>query len=92
MLHHMARNLCQNYHIFAYARELNIKGVASLTINPLIGSLFSCHKNPSAPSTFRHPLNVLQGLMRFSSKARGSLETGIKHSRATYLYFKVILV
>ena len=59
-------------------RELNIiKGEASLTINPLIGGLFTCHKNPSAPSALRCPLNVLRRLMRFSSKARGSFEAGI---------------
>ena len=62
-----------------------IKGDASLTINPLIGGLFTCHKIPSEPSALRRPLNVLQRLMRISSNFRGSFEAGIT-PRATYVY------
>ena len=54
-----------------------IKGHASLPKSPQIGGLFTCHKNPSAPSALSRPLNVLWPLMRFSSKARGSFEAGI---------------
>ena len=48
-----------------------IRGVASLPKSPLIGGLFTCHKNPSAPSALSRPRNVLQRLLRFSPKARG---------------------
>ena len=54
-----------------------LKGHASLPKSPLIGGLFTCHKNPSAPSALSRPLNVLRRLMRFSSKARGSFKAGI---------------
>ena len=35
-----------------------LKGHASLPKSPLIGGLFTCHKNPSAPSALSRPLNV----------------------------------
>ena len=57
--------------------DIYLKGDASIPKNPLIGGLFTCHKNPSAPSALSRPLTVLRCLMRFSPKARGSFEAGI---------------
>ena len=36
-----------------------LKGHASLPKSPLIGGLFTCHKNPSAPSALSRPLGAL---------------------------------
>ena len=58
-------------------RELNIKGDASLSKSPPIGGLFTCHKNPSAPSSLSLPLHVLRHLLCFSLKARGVLGVAV---------------
>ena len=59
-----------------FSRELDIEGDASVIICPLIGGLFTCHKNPSAPSALIRPLNALRRLMRCFSKSWGSFEAG----------------
>ena len=53
------------------------KGRCKSAKNPLIRGLFTCHKNPSAPSALSRPLHILRRLLRFSPKARGSFEAGI---------------
>ena len=54
-----------------------LKGHASLPKSPLTVGLFTCHKNPSAPSALSRPLNVY-GVWRASlQRPEVSLDAGI---------------
>ena len=68
---------CGGFSLLQKQGDIYLKGDASIPKNPLIGGLFTCHKNPSAPSALSRPLTVLRCLMRFSPKARGSFEAGV---------------
>ena len=46
------------FQIFIKSGTYILKGHASLPKGPLIGGLFICPKNPSAPSALIRPLNV----------------------------------